>query len=67
MNQETHLTNIIDDLRAQLSDRSLELAVAKSLGNNWKNEAEKLQQELENVKTTPQNPEPTVHVVTTKE
>jgi len=70
MNQEEHFKNIIDDLRAQLSEKSLELAVARSLGNDWKNEAEKLQKELNNVQNTPERPveqEPTVHVVTTKQ
>jgi len=70
MNQEEHFKNIIDDLRTQLSDKSLELAVARSLGNDFKNKAEKLQEELNNVQSAQERPveqEPTVHVVTTKQ
>lgn len=70
MNQEQHFKNIIDDLRIQLSDRSLELAVARSLGNDLKDQVERLQKELNDVYDTPERPveqEPTVHVVTTKQ
>jgi hypothetical protein len=66
ISNEEHVARIIDDLKGQIADRSLELASVRSVGNYWREYAEKLLKEKEAHAEEVKETEPTVHVVTTK-
>lgn len=66
LSNEEHVTRIIDDLKGQLADKSLELASARSVANYWREYAENLLKEKEAHAEEAKESEQKIHVVTTK-